>query len=163
LFFQWNNAFFVTVREDVFYRQWSQYRQLQDGNSHQLISPEEGQHFSLLILYAMLAAAAPMSDEAIHKSECGDAHERAGDVFAACARICLDEEIDLPQETTVQALAIMASREVMVGKDARGYAYIGMATSCALDLGLNTDVTPWLESGQVTQEQYLVRQTTWWG
>lgn len=104
-----------------------------------------------------------MSDEIISISGADEAHETAGDHYAACARICLDEEIDLPQETTVQALGIMASREVMVGKDARGYAYIGMATSCALDLGLNSDVTPWLESGHITKEQMLVRQTTWWG
>lgn len=81
----------------------------------------------------------------------------------ARARICLDEEIEAPQESTVAALCIMGGREASVGRDARGYAYIGMAVAAALDQGLHADVTSWLEGQRITKEAYRIRIVTFWG
>lgn len=164
LYFQWCNPFFFTTCEDVFHRHWQRYRDSLGGrNGRRASKAEDSQYFSLTLLYAMLAYVAPLSDGMVDPDDSEGHIENCGDTFMARARICLDEELDSPQETTIQALCIMAGREASVGRDARGYAYIGMAMSCALDLGLHADVVPWLEAGRITQEQYRVRIMTWWG
>jgi hypothetical protein len=151
MYFAWHDPFFPIIDKDAFYR----HRQIyQEGLP-------DCRFFSLAVFYAILAYSAHLSDEVI--AVAGTLPESAGDAFMARAKICLDEEMDSPQETTVQALAIMAAREAGCGRDTRGWVYIGMALNCAIDLGMHTDVVQWLEAGIISDEQYQIRNMTWWG
>ncbi|KAM0791187.1 hypothetical protein ACM66B_005671 [Microbotryomycetes sp. NB124-2] len=147
----WHNQFFTIVDMAVFRSHRQRY--LNSQGNHEF--------FSLTLWYAMLAYASPLTNDTRAYMLPND--EDPGDVWARKARACLDEEMQCPRETTVQALAILAAREVCCGRDARGWMYIGMACSCAVDLGLHQDVSELVEVGGMTTEQYQVRRVIWWG
>ncbi|KAM0750751.1 hypothetical protein T439DRAFT_348051 [Meredithblackwellia eburnea MCA 4105] len=151
LYFVWQDRFFHLIDQKVYE---AERRRFLEG------SPE-CQFYSPALHWSILAYAAHLSDEAV--SLAGTAPERAGDEFMARARMCLDQEMDSPRETTVQALAIMAAREAGCGNDARGWIYISMSAGSAIDLGLHTDATPLRESGAITLEEFSVRNMVWWG
>lgn len=150
-YFSYHDAFFHLIDRATFYRHRSLYRK--DPTSSRFYSPG--------LLYAILASAAHFSDEWIKIS--GVTPDRSGDVFVRRAQICVDEEMDSPQETTVAALALMAAKHAILGRDSRGWLLINSACACAIDLGLHSDVTPWLEAGRISSEHYRVRATTFWG
>lgn len=108
LYFIWHNAFFHIVNQEIFMKHRALY----------LSGSVDCPYFSLTLYYAILAYSAIFSDEAIALA--GGCVEKSGDVFSKRARICLEAEMDHPRETTVQALAILGSFEVCVGRDARG-------------------------------------------
>lgn len=112
LYFAWHNPFFHVVQEYLFR---SHRRRYLDGEP-------DHPYFSWSLYFAILAYAAPLSDEALAAKD--PTHEDPGDNYMLQARICLDHEMDSPQETTMQALALMAAREVSCGRDARGYALL---------------------------------------
>ncbi|KAK4053942.1 hypothetical protein OIO90_003779 [Microbotryomycetes sp. JL221] len=147
----WHNQFFHISDNAVFRAHRQRY--LKGEGNHQF--------FSFTLWYAMLAYASPLSNET--KAFMRPDDEDPGDIWARKARICLDEEMQCPQETTVQALAILAAREVCSGRDARGWSYIVSAAGCAVDLGLHSDVAELVEVGGMTQEQFRMRCIIWWG
>ncbi|KAK4048333.1 hypothetical protein OIV83_004855 [Microbotryomycetes sp. JL201] len=147
----WHNQFFH-ISDNAIFRAHRQ-RYLAGQGDHQF--------FSFTLWYAMLAYASPLSNET--RAYMLPEDEDPGDIWARKARACLDEEMQCPRETTVQALAILAAREVCCGRDARGWMYIGMACSCAVDLGLHQDTSELVEVGGMTTEQYRMRCIIWWG
>ena len=108
LYWIWHNSFFYIVHQELFMKHKARYMQ----------GEVDCPFFSLTLYYAILAYSAIFSDEAISLAD--GVVERSGDVYSRKARICLEAEMDHPRETTVQALAIMSSYEVCVGRDARG-------------------------------------------
>lgn len=108
LYFIWHNSFFYVVHPDLFMKHRDRY----------LAGQSDCPFFSLTLYYAILAYSAIFSDEAVALAN--GIVEKSGDVYSRKARICLEAEMDYPRETTVQALAILGSYEVCVGRDARG-------------------------------------------
>ncbi|KAH9205705.1 putative nitrogen assimilation transcription factor nit-4 [Leptodontidium sp. 2 PMI_412] len=83
--------------------------------------------------------------------------------FSAKAKIWLEVELDSPRVATIQALVIMSSYEAACTRDARGWLYSGMSMRLALDLGLHTDMTPYVQNGQMSSEEAQTRGVAFWG
>jgi hypothetical protein len=82
-------------------------------------------HFSPLLLNAILAHAAHLSDRPDVRADPSDPRT-AGDPYFARARRLLEAECENPSMTTVQALALMGSREAGCGRDTGlGWLYSG--------------------------------------
>lgn len=78
------------------------------------------------------------------------------------ARELLEAELEAPTIATVQALFLMAARELTFARDMRGWLYMGMCGRIALDLGLHLDVSHLVDRGFLTPEDQHVRSRTFW-
>ncbi|EHK95994.1 putative Nitrogen assimilation transcription factor nit-4 [Glarea lozoyensis 74030] len=83
--------------------------------------------------------------------------------FSAKAKLWLEVELDSPRVATIQALVIMSSYEAASTRDARGWLYSGMSMRLSLDLGLHTDMAPYVQNGQMSSEEAQIRGVTFWG
>jgi Fungal specific transcription factor domain len=92
-----------------------------------------GKYFSPLLLNAILAHACQISDWPGARSDPEDPCS-AGNHFFVTAKELLDRELERPSVTTVQALALMASREAGCARDARGWLYSGMCVFISMVL-----------------------------
>ncbi|KAK4047657.1 hypothetical protein OIO90_006086 [Microbotryomycetes sp. JL221] len=113
---------------------------------------------------AMLAVTCHMCDWPIAREDPNSA-ETAGNQFFRTAKALLDEELDAdrPAISTIQALALMAKREVFCGRGQRAGLYFAMCARLVLDLGLHLDVSALVPLGKVTIEQAYVRSQCFWG
>jgi hypothetical protein len=81
----------------------------------------------------------------------------SGDQFFAEAQWLLDRETDLHSLTTVQALGIMATREVSCGRDLKGRYYGGQSIRFAVEMGLHR------EYAEEDTDLLSVQLSTFWG
>ncbi|KAF4430341.1 Nitrogen assimilation transcription factor nirA [Colletotrichum fructicola] len=85
------------------------------------------------------------------------------DFFADRAKALLDIELDCPSVATVQAMVILSGHDIGCKRDARGWLYSGMAMRLAFDLALHVDMTPYVRTGSISQEEADLRKTVFWG
>lgn len=146
LYWCWQHPYFRMFEKDLF------LRDMESG----------GRFFSPFLLCSILAHASHYSDHSLLRSDPNDP-STAGYRYYAQAKDYLDEEMKQPSLTTVQGLAILASREAGIGMDSRGWIYSGMAFRIALDLGLHLDCSNLVEAGLLNSEDVVARKTTFWG
>ena len=156
LYWRWQHPYFFILSRPLFERDMAAARRTSpDRNSHKFFSP--------ILLNAILAHASHFSDRPQVRADTNDPNT-VGDAYFAKARQLLDSEVERPSVTTVQALAIMGSREAGCGRDTGlGWLYSGMAFRMALDLGLHLSCESLLEKGRISQEEADVRSITLWG
>lgn len=115
------------------------------------------EYCSSLLLHAILSLACEWSDRpSARLAPMNPA--TAGDEFFAEARRLLDM-VEGPTLTTIQALAIMAVREISHGRDSRGYQLGGVAVRMALEMGLHLAVLDAVASAEESE----ARKLTLWG
>ncbi|KAM0788051.1 hypothetical protein ACM66B_001223 [Microbotryomycetes sp. NB124-2] len=148
-YFMWHNTSFQIMSRSLF------QRDLERGS---------GACFSPLLLNAVLAVSCHMCDWPIAR-EVPDLALTAGDQFFKAAKALLDEGLDAdrPGITTIQALALMAKREVFCGRGQRAGLYFVMCARLVLDLGLHLDVSSHVATGKITTEHAYVRSVCFWG
>lgn len=122
----------------------------------------DGRYCSPLLLSSIFAIAARYSDRPELCSVPGDL-STAGNAFCEQAKVLLLYESEAPSVATVQAACILALRIMSDGKEALGWLYCGNATRMAHNLGLHLDCSPWVSSGQISEDEAEVRKVTWWG
>jgi hypothetical protein len=124
LYWTWQHPFFLLFSKRLF------LRDMEAARSANSATGVRKKNFSLLLLNAILAHAAHLSDRSGVRANPNDP-ATAGNRFSEKARKLLEDECENPSITTVQALALMGSREAGCGRDTGlGWLYSGML-ACA--------------------------------
>ncbi|KAI9811856.1 MAG: hypothetical protein M1827_005207 [Pycnora praestabilis] len=121
-------------------------------------------YFSKLLQYCIFACAARISDQpqvrALALSADDDDEEQP--FFVKKATALLEQELESPRITTIQALQLLSVLECAKSKDTKGWLYSGHAIRLIFDLGLHRDCSQ-LDSANLTQTDLEVRQVVFWG
>jgi hypothetical protein len=136
-YFDQINPILMLLEEDIFY--------------DSLSKGDAGTHTSPLLLNAVSACGAFASRD---KSSC--------EAYLDRARLLLEVETASPQLTTIQALILMGYCEAACGRESRGWAYIGMSSRIALELGLPRDSHEYVEMKWMTSQDMRARHRTLW-
>ncbi|KAH8699117.1 fungal-specific transcription factor domain-containing protein [Talaromyces proteolyticus] len=153
LYFAWENPYFRVVDEDAFMS--ARRRVLSRSNQEDdLPGPF---CYSEFLVNAMCSWGALFTDREL--PDLPSLH----DFFISQAREKLERDLDNPTIATVQGLAMMSGSEASRGRDSRGWLYAGMASQVAHHLGLHMDVGHYVRSGDITQNEATLRDTTFWG
>ena len=155
LFWTWQHGFFVLVSKKSF------VADLERARSRRVMH-KRSKFYSPLLLNALLAHAAPLSRRLEVRSNRKDPKTN-GDQFFKRAKRLLETEIESPSITTVQALALMGSREAGCGRNGLGWLYSGMSFRMALDLGLHLSCDELAKNGRITRDEADSRLMTFWG
>lgn len=156
LYWTWQHPFFTLFCRSIFLRD----REIARASGSMAT---RSKHFSPLLLNAILAHAAHLSSRPEVRTNPSDP-ATAGNRYFRTARKLLEVECESPSMTTVQALALMGSREAGCGRDVGlGWLYSGMSFRMALDLGLHLRCDDLVRSGRILQEEADARVTTFWG
>jgi hypothetical protein len=132
LYWTWQHPFFRLFSKRLF------LRDMEEARSAKAVTAVRKKHFSPLLLNAILAHAAHSSDRPGVLSDPNDP-ATAGNRFFANSRRLLEDECENPSITTVQALALMGSREAGCGRDTGlGWLYSGMR-ACDSHVSTETD------------------------
>jgi hypothetical protein len=135
LYWTWQHPFFLLFSRRLFQRDMQASRVAASNDAQKGRWPQRVprmNHFSPLLINAILAHAAHLSDRPEVRSDPLDS-TTAGDPYFARARRLLEAECENPSMTTVQALALMGSREAGCGRDTGlGWLYSGaVVLQCA--------------------------------
>ncbi|KAK5215853.1 hypothetical protein LTR96_011321 [Exophiala xenobiotica] len=155
LYWTWQHGFFVLISKELF------VADLERARSQHTMA-KRSKFYSPLLLCAILAHAAPLSRRVELRSN-PDEPGTSGDQFFKRARRLLEYEMENPGITTVQALALMGSREAGCGRNGLGWLYSGMSFRMALDLGLHMSCDELVKTGQITQNEADSRLMSFWG
>ena len=156
LYWTWQHPFFTLFPRSLFLRD----RELAKASGS---ATTRSKHFSPLLLNAILAHAAHLSSRPEVRTDLNDP-ATAGHRYFRTARKLLEYECESPSMTTVQALALMGSREAGCGRDVGlGWLYSGMSFRMAVDLGLHLRCDDLVRNGRMSQEEADARVTTFWG
>lgn len=161
LFWTWVHPFITLLDKRLFMKDMELYYRNEASNSHSSSTPDPYgknsslpntvKYFSPLILNAILAMGSLLDDA-------DDGHP-----YRVKARILLNIEMEEPQITTVQALALLGVVEAMSTSDTLGWAYSGLAMRIAVDMGFHQNPKNWVEKGYMTAEEANARAKTFWG
>ena len=156
LYWTWQHPFFTLFSRSIFLRD-------REISKIRGTTATRTKHFSPLLLNAILAHAAHLSSRPEVRSDPNEP-ATAGNRYFRTARKLLDFECESPSMTTVQALALMGSREAGCGRDVGlGWLYSGMSFRMALDLGLHLRCDDLVKNGRMLQEEADARVITFWG
>lgn len=156
LYWTWQHPFFTLFSRSIFLRDREVARARGSIGTR-------SKHFSPLLLNAILAHAAHLSSRPEVRTDPNDP-ATAGSRYFRIARRLLEAECESPSMTTVQALALMGSREAGCGRDVGlGWLYSGMSFRMALDLGLHLRCDDLVSKGWISQEEADARVITFWG
>ena len=148
LFWTWQHPFFFLVSKSLFLRDMKAVKERR-------IRVARTKYYSEFLLYAIYAHAAHLSRWPEIRSN--------GDRYFAKARKLLDAECESPSLATIQALALMGSREAGCGRDTGlGWLYSGMSFRMALDIGLHLSCDELVKDGRISQEEADARSMTYW-
>ncbi|CAG8560197.1 7561_t:CDS:2 [Cetraspora pellucida] len=114
----------------------------------------------LLLLNAIYALAARHSDRPELRKNLQDS-QTAGDEFFDRAKALLDNDYDKSHITTIQALIIMALRDVRTDNTTRSWIYIGMAARMAQDLGIHRNNEKWQPISLSHEEKEEQKRAFW--
>lgn len=132
-----------------------------DNNNKPPPAQAVGGKVPTLLLLAVYALAARYSDTGGPRKE--GIYWQAGEVYAAKAKEILHEDFGSSRLSTVQALLLLAYREIGTGAMAQSWIYVGMAVRMAQDLGLFRDVDKWfLPVNAFAYEEKQTRKRVWW-
>ncbi|CAG8822406.1 702_t:CDS:2, partial [Racocetra persica] len=114
----------------------------------------------LLLLNAIYALAARFSDRPELRKNLQDS-QTAGDEFFDRAKALLDNDYDKSHITTIQALIIMALRDIRIDNTTRSWIYIGMAARMAQDLGIHRNNEKWQPIPLSREEKEEQKRAFW--
>ncbi|CAG8518968.1 13381_t:CDS:2, partial [Dentiscutata heterogama] len=114
----------------------------------------------LLLLNAIYALAARYSDRPELRKNLQDS-QTAGDEFFDRAKALLDNDYDKSHITTIQALIIMALRDIRIDNTTRCWIYIGMAARMAQDLGIHRNNEKWQPISLSHEEKEEQKRAFW--
>ncbi|CAG8790450.1 15269_t:CDS:2 [Gigaspora margarita] len=113
-----------------------------------------------LLLNAIYALAARYSDRPELRKVIQDS-QTAGDEFFDRAKALLDNDYDKSHITTIQALIIMAIRDIRIDNTTRSWIYIGMAARMAQDLGIHRNNEKWQPISLSHEEKEEQKRAFW--
>jgi len=120
LYWTWQHPFFLLFSKRLFLRDMEAARTMKVAVGVRM------KHYSPLLHYAILAHAAHLSPRPEVRSD-PNVPATAGNRYFAKARKLLEAECESPSMTTIQALALMGSREAGCGRDTGlGWLYSGV-------------------------------------
>ena len=144
LYFCWYHPLYVLFSKELFLHDMAKGR---------------NKYCSPLLVNALLAVACSLSDRP--EARTNPANPRtAGDHFFAEAKRLLDSS-ESSNITTVQALALMGSREASCDRDSSGYSYAGRCMRMAIELGLHLCFGA--DNKKFSPSEFEVRKITFWG
>lgn len=130
-----------------------------DGRS--LPAQAVGGRVPAVLLFAIYSVAARHSDTGGIRKH--GVYWKAGDGYANKAKELIHEDFGSSRLSTVQALLLLAYREIGCGANAQSWTYLGMAIRMAQDLGLFRDVDKWfLPVNAFGYEEKQTRKRVWW-
>lgn len=158
MYFTWHYTFFTALSKTAFYQHFML-------GKPQLGTRRKIDYCTPLLVNTMLALGCHFT---AHPGAFEDPSDlsTAGDHFFKEAKrlIAEEEEYEHPKLATVQALALMSVREAGCGREAKGWAYSGIAFRMACDLGLNLDSGGIArESSSLDEQEEDARRMTFWG
>ncbi|KAB5560331.1 fungal-specific transcription factor domain-containing protein [Coniochaeta sp. 2T2.1] len=126
---------------------------------------KQGKYFSKALLFAVYACAARISDRPglramVVPSQDDPSHNEPYLVSIAAGLV--NEELQRPRVTTIQALLLLSVIYCSLSKDTKGWIATGVACSLAIDFGLHKSGDN-LASAQLSKRDVKVRQITYWG
>lgn len=110
-----------------------------------------GKWYADVLLYAICALGALQHDDTLNYSE----------VFSGQAQALLYANLDSPDITLVQALVLLAYREIAVGRSSKGWLFCGMACRLAHEMGLHLDPSNWDGYTGSTRDREILRRVYW--
>lgn len=110
-----------------------------------------GKWYADVLLYAICALGALQHDDTLNYSE----------VFSGQAQALLYANLDSPDITMVQALVLLAYREIAVGRSSKGWLFCGMACRLAHEMGLHLDPSNWDGYTGSTRDREILRRVYW--
>jgi hypothetical protein len=114
-----------------------------------------------VLLLAVYAVAARYSDSGGPRIE--GQYWTAGDEYASKAKELIHEDFGSSRLTTIQAMLLLAYREIGCGAMAQSWTFVGMAVRMAQDMGLFRDVDKWfLPVNAFGYEEKQTRKRVWW-
>ncbi|WYZ46046.1 hypothetical protein EsH8_IX_000271 [Colletotrichum jinshuiense] len=157
MYFNWHYTYFTTLSKTLFYRDFLRGKHGAQHKGTVYCSP--------LLVNAMLSLGCHFTSVPGAYGTPGDSRTKGDHFFAEAKRLIVEnDEYEHPRLTTVQALALMSVREAGCGREAKGWAYSGMAFRMAQDIGLNFD-----DGGMSPDKENLgehavdARRMTFWG
>ncbi|KAF1817127.1 hypothetical protein P152DRAFT_387063 [Eremomyces bilateralis CBS 781.70] len=157
MYFTWHYTFFTCLSKTLFYRDFLL------GRPRGL---RRAEHCSSLLVNAMLCLGCHFTSIPASREDRDDSATAGDHFFQECKRILIEDELDKPKLTTVQALALMSVREAGCGREEKGWMYSGMSFRMALDLGLNLDsgtLTSFRGEPNLDEKEEDIRRITFWG
>lgn len=145
LYFCWQHPFYMVFSKECFLHDMARGR---------------SKYCSPLLVNALLATACAYSDRPEAWANPNDSNT-AGDQFFIEARRLLFEN-EHSSLTTVQALALMGTREASCSRDSSGFQYAGRCMRMALEIGLHLCFTS-AGNNVLTPTEIEVRKITFWG
>ncbi|KAM0754933.1 hypothetical protein T439DRAFT_377335 [Meredithblackwellia eburnea MCA 4105] len=140
-----------------------QYRHsLNNPDSTEPSTPAGAGKVPIVLLLSMFALAARYSNLEPHKND--GKYWPAGQEYLDKARRVLNYDYGSSKLVSVQALLLMAYREIGTGAMSASWLYTGMGIRMAQDLGLFRDVEKWfLPVQRFSHEEKQTRKRVWWG
>ncbi|KAI5480235.1 hypothetical protein MNV49_001566 [Pseudohyphozyma bogoriensis] len=140
-----------------------QYRHsLSNPDSREPSTPSGSGKVPIVLLLSMFALAARYSD--LEPTPADGKFWAAGQGYLEQARKVLNYDYGSSKLVTVQALLLMAYREIGTGAMSASWLFTGMAIRMAQDLGLFRDVEKWyLPVQRFSHEEKQTRKRVWWG
>ncbi|GAA5982372.1 hypothetical protein JCM11641_006960 [Rhodosporidiobolus odoratus] len=115
----------------------------------------------MVLLFSMFALAARYCD--LDEARKDGKYWTAGQEYLEKARKIINHDYGSSKLVTVQALLLIAYREIGVGAMSSAWMNAGMAIRMAQDLGLFRDVEKWhLPTPRFTPEEIATRKRVWW-
>lgn len=159
MYFTWHYTYFTTLSKSMFYKDFALGKPRSDQR-------RKNQYCSPLLVNAMLALGCHFTGHPGAREVADDSATAGDHFFREAKRLLLEEdELEKPQLTTVQALALMSVREAGCGREAKGWVYSGMSFRMAQDMGLHLDASQLASDGNVSGDETYddVRRITFWG
>ncbi|KAK4053492.1 hypothetical protein OIV83_001659 [Microbotryomycetes sp. JL201] len=140
-----------------------QYRHtVSNPDSIEPSTPAGGGKVPMVLLLSMFALAARYSDLDPVRSD-GKYWTAGQDYFEKAKRV-LNYDYGSSKLVSVQALLLLAYREIGTGAMSASWLFTGMAIRMAQDLGLFRDVEKWfLPVSKFSHEEKQTRKRVWWG
>jgi hypothetical protein len=115
---------------------------------------ESGPYYSAMLLYAICAVGATVSQDPYLNS--------LHSAFASLAGSQALKSLDSPDLTTLQTLMICGPLEVGQGRDSKGWLFCGMAFRLAHEMGLHLDPSNWDTVGApASVDREILRRVYW--
>ncbi|KAL8286842.1 hypothetical protein RQP46_003848 [Phenoliferia psychrophenolica] len=140
-----------------------QYRHsMSNPNSTEPSTPAGSGKVPMVLLLSMFALASRYSDLDPPRSD--GKYWTAGQEYLDKAKRILNYDYGSSKLVSVQALLLMAYREIGTGAMSASWLFTGMAIRMAQDLGLFRDVEKWfLPVQRFSHEEKQTRKRVWWG
>ncbi|KAK2594020.1 hypothetical protein QQS21_008282 [Conoideocrella luteorostrata] len=150
LYFAWQDPAFHVVKRDIFEKAKATWR----------VEQQDTPYFTEALQNAICSLGAAF--EPRHFPTFTSYPKSLADFFADRAKTLLEIELDSPSIATVQTLVILSGHDIGCKRDSRGWLYSGMATRLAFHLAMHLDMTDYVLTNRVTQQEADLRRDVFW-